>query len=1203
MTNDIHETNDDSTDVSDGTSHGEDGSSDSENPFADADITRRDFARLATATAGALALPGMASASVTSEKMDTEYEYVLNHTPPDYAIPTLVAFSDASGPDAMDASIDGEVITTTEPQPAAHARLSTTQAQQAAELPTAESLSHSPGSNPFWRLGYYPLGVFPEPRRSTGFIDYEQMIDGLKHLESRHSDRLNVYSIGNSPGHYNHISAREDPKDLYVAEITNEIGDEAAFREKTKIMYSLSMHGLERAGAEAGSRFIEGILRGNETETERLLDDLVLVFIYPNPDGWVAKHPQYESSWQLAGPDSGAPVVPFYERGNAEVYDTNRQYPTVGWIDPAEFPGEPTGSNLTNDNPGIDDDVPDAIYEHVPDTLSFVEHFRSYENLEYGADLHGALHLPEFVLGLISQHQFSNDQFHELYQLSQEVDETLEAALETWTTIGDLQETLTGDTNIKVLYDTLPEEAFDYGGIWDTIGYTDAGFFGDWMAHPKELGGLGLTSMDFEMAYSHMVGANVYDPELVRMQVLGYRTAIRTIAEYATKEVESFIDTGGDSIAYVTTDSLTRSSENLSFIQNPEKGYVELETRTYSGTIGPGTSATPTTAEQPFTPPDDAAKVEANLSWMPRGQDLEFHLEDPDGKRIASATTANNPETISAKLEKTGEHTFVVETWANAAASYEIEATFFEYGDASTAGETNKQSLTLAAGGVGTAKQTVTADIDTLSVRVTSRPDTLVNVELRDPGGTTVRSFDLPEAERSTGELPTFAVNDPATGTWTVAVTNVLESEGETAVTFSTLSGINPDPKEVLGYSQRAYEVDPLVYFEDIAEETTEAVDPLTVAEVKGGAHLDYDHLVVIHDDAITDTGYTDALDEFVDGGGNLVVTDTGVQLLGPMENDLAAGIESKHIDSREDLYLGYIGESPPDIAVTGGDSENENENKNEDHPLLEDTREIQKQLYKIVPLGYNVGYEAPMTVVEPNAFENANDTNTVATIAGRTSGANDWIGAGSLTHRGERADDPGDGIHIIGGLLPPATQEHRHPFGLLDYTVSFFGQTVLVNALDAKQVRKVDGEVVRRFGETDNFAVDAPPIPFSVSGSRSDDGSAFTAGQTDRIDITVTPSDESTVRDVVPTEWTVKTEFSDDVERVERANGVTYVYFVTQAAADKQTSYTYLVEAPDSTGSYEFGPIEVNPTVRDGWIDVDGTTETNYVAGTDTNA
>jgi hypothetical protein len=169
--------------------------------FSGVGVSRRDFARLAAATAGALALPANATASVSASAMDAEYEYVLNHTPAEYAVPTLVTFADASGPDAMDAAVDGEVLTTTEPRPAAYAKLTTTQAAGVAELPTADTLSHSPGSNPFWRLGYYPLGVFPEPRRSTGFVDYEQMVSGLSYLENEHPDRLRFYSIGKSPGH------------------------------------------------------------------------------------------------------------------------------------------------------------------------------------------------------------------------------------------------------------------------------------------------------------------------------------------------------------------------------------------------------------------------------------------------------------------------------------------------------------------------------------------------------------------------------------------------------------------------------------------------------------------------------------------------------------------------------------------------------------------------------------------------------------------------------------------------------------------------------------------------------------------------------------------------------------------------------------------------------------------------------------------
>jgi hypothetical protein len=445
--------------------------------FEITELDRRRFVRLSAATAGILTLPGNAKSNVTSAKMDDEYEYVLNHTPVAYPVPTLIKIDTEQGIESFDALLaDTEIITTTTPQPAAYAKLTTSQTQRAVELPTAETLSYSPGSNPFWRLGYYPLGVFPEPKRSTDFIGYEQVIDGLTHLESRHPDLLNVYSIGKSPGHYNYLTDREDPKDILVAEVTENIDKERSpgksFEEKTKILFSLSVHGTERAGVEAGSRFIEGLLRGTESETKQLLDELVLIFVYPNPDGWVAKHPHYDNGWFLLGPDGGAPGVPLYERGNGGgAFDTNRQFPVVGWRNTSGFndttiySAEPLGANLEDDDPGIDRDVPDKNLEAVPDLLAVVEHFRKYDNLEYGADLHGTVWADQAILGLISQHQYTNDKFHDLYQMNHRVDVTLEKALENWNLAADVQETLTGDTNPRVLFETLPEEAYGYAGI------------------------------------------------------------------------------------------------------------------------------------------------------------------------------------------------------------------------------------------------------------------------------------------------------------------------------------------------------------------------------------------------------------------------------------------------------------------------------------------------------------------------------------------------------------------------------------------------------------------------------------------------------------------------------------------------------------------------------------------------------------------
>ncbi|WP_435334904.1 S8 family serine peptidase [Haloarchaeobius sp. TZWWS8] len=126
----------------------------------------------------------------------------------------------------------------------------------------------------------------------------------------------------------------------------------------------------------------------------------------------------------------------------------------------------------------------------------------------------------------------------------------------------------------------------------------------------------------------------------------------------------------------------------------------------------------------------------------------------------------------------------------------------------------------------------------------------------------------------------------------------------------------------------------------------------------------------------------------------------------------------------------------------------------------------------------------------------------------------------------------------------------------------------------------------------------------FFVDGTRSDDGSAFTGGQTDQITVTANPSEDSQVRDVIPAAWTVLTEYSDDVDRVEEADGVKYVYFTETATADTETSYTYFAEAPDNVSAsdaYQFGPQEVKPSEARGWVAVSGTGETNYVVAQST--
>jgi beta-galactosidase len=125
-----------------------------------------------------------------------------------------------------------------------------------------------------------------------------------------------------------------------------------------------------------------------------------------------------------------------------------------------------------------------------------------------------------------------------------------------------------------------------------------------------------------------------------------------------------------------------------------------------------------------------------------------------------------------------------------------------------------------------------------------------------------------------------------------------------------------------------------------------------------------------------------------------------------------------------------------------------------------------------------------------------------------------------------------------------------------------------------------------------------------SVVGTRTDDGSVFTGGQTDRIDVSVTPSDDVLVRDALPASWNVYTS-EGDVARVETDGSTTYVYLEGTAEAESTTEYTYFVEAPTgptATGRYTFGPVEAQEVTGDGtWTVISGTTDENVVIGVDT--
>ena len=127
-----------------------------------------------------------------------------------------------------------------------------------------------------------------------------------------------------------------------------------------------------------------------------------------------------------------------------------------------------------------------------------------------------------------------------------------------------------------------------------------------------------------------------------------------------------------------------------------------------------------------------------------------------------------------------------------------------------------------------------------------------------------------------------------------------------------------------------------------------------------------------------------------------------------------------------------------------------------------------------------------------------------------------------------------------------------------------------------------------------------------TASGSRSDDGSVFTKGQTDKIDVTITgmadPVQEATVTDSVPDGWTVA-EYGDaqnsgDVEEVELGT----VTREELEEADGGVTRTYFAEASTDTGQYTFGLATATATATEEELKSDsaefGGTDSNTVVG-----
>jgi Zinc carboxypeptidase len=410
---------------------------------------------------------------------------------------------------------------------------------------------------------YTALGrVFPDPlancQRSSGsgpcspgaqgnvpavqFIGIEEFLDGLRYMNREHDRGWNRYmevwpldgkdgdasgsGLGDDAFPGNDLGRLEySPKaeyrsaglpqtdttrkksDLMVVRVTDETVPDAG---KKRYALSLSIHGIERAGAEGGIRTMEdfvtavssnklgtpilpeGVEAGAPTFDE-VLRKSIIYFTFPNPDGW------RRGSVQQGGV--------FFQRYNGNGVDPNRDWPDVGFtFRPYSGLSEPESRAFS----------------------SFYGDVRAQTGADFAAgdDLHGMPEADALSYTLMPHGLHEWDKDIRIRESSKTINRATYDAVK-WSPIVQPNSAPKGG-GAPCSPDVLGEAcAKIYGQTWgtvyDTINYTTTGALGDWFDSRV---GLNSDGIDNEMAFSHLDKNIVFDPHTEQMHVDGNRALI-----------------------------------------------------------------------------------------------------------------------------------------------------------------------------------------------------------------------------------------------------------------------------------------------------------------------------------------------------------------------------------------------------------------------------------------------------------------------------------------------------------------------------------------------------------------------------------------------------------------------------------------------------------------------------------------------------
>jgi hypothetical protein len=403
-------------------------------------------------------------------------------------------------------------------------------------------------------------GNFP----ATQFLQYQEFESALEFMNQRPewARYMEVWplSTGQFPGNNLAGGPEFDPKpeyksaglptstlerqkeELYVVRVTDETVPDAG---KKRYTLSLSIHGIERAGAEGGTRAMEDLVTsfttGRDDDTvipteidpnaptfADVLKKTIIYFTYPNPDGW-RRGSVSEGGF-------------FFQRYNGNGVDPNRDWPDIGYsFRPYSGMSEPETRAFA------------GFYKDV----------REHGEFAAGDDLHGMPFADALSYTLLphGRHDYAKDE--RIRDAAIKIHQNSEQAL-AWSPMIQPSDAPRGGPlgtcvgTIAAGDACAPIYGQTWGTVYDTIEYTTTGTLGDWF---DSKAGLNADGIDNEMAFSHIDRNIVFDPHGEQLHVDGNKALIYAhLANIINPPENPTFDAAGDK-GYVPNTRLTRGDQ------------------------------------------------------------------------------------------------------------------------------------------------------------------------------------------------------------------------------------------------------------------------------------------------------------------------------------------------------------------------------------------------------------------------------------------------------------------------------------------------------------------------------------------------------------------------------------------------------------------------------------------------------------------